>query len=207
LAYQFLDLLSQTDQFDRAQRLARVLVQRKTMDGSLAPRLLDLSSRQLAAGNVAYAHELWDATSPSPDPLIDPPDGQAFRLKIIKNQGIQEDWKAGQLQYSFDGTQPDVAPLFEKPVAAPTRFFRARLTYEYLSSVAGTRFAWGEWNSPELASSSQWTTAMWQIQIKERLGLRDKLQNLPLRLIYRRNPGATPAQGEVLIRKLQIAIP
>jgi hypothetical protein len=202
LAYALLDVLSQTQQFDQAQQLGRIFL-KQPRSPALQTRLLDLSTRQLAAGNVAYAQELWNALPPPQQDLAETPDGQGFRPKLVDEPGVREEWSPGQLWFTLEGTQPDVCPLLEKPVPVPAAAGQAVLQLDYRTSATGITFDWGGWTSPELAPSADWKSTSWRVPFRAN----GKPKAVPLRLLYRRNPGATPARGDLSLRALHLTIP
>jgi hypothetical protein len=115
------------------------------------------------------------------------------------------------VKFSFDGSQPDLCPLFEQPVPAPRRGGkRYRLQYEYESSATGAHWSMAGFDSPILSPQQDWQRGDWTILPASQLGRddsgRDDLRILKLRLVYRREPGTIPAQGELRIRKLQLTI-
>ncbi len=209
--YPYMDLLIGSGRLDAAQRVARVVLKSPKIQRA---RLVDLSTRQLKAGNVAWALEIWNALNSPLDaergpvlaPLIfETPDGEGFHLSPVPNPGIWANWRGESATFSFEGVEPDDSPLFDQPVPAPHYKLRYRLRYEYKSSVTGVRWSMGGWASPTLPLQGTWGTAEWSITVGPGVS-RDSLRMLALRLSYRREPGTTPARGELDLRNLQLQI-
>ena len=216
IAYPFLDLLIGAGRLDSAQRVARVALAARRIRKN---QLVDLSTRQLKAGNVDWALEIWNALrSPLGPAPLDPErgpvlprvvfenrDGEGFDLRPISNLGIGADWRGEGVAFSFQGEQPDACSLFEQPVPAPRRAMRYLLRYEYRSSATGTRWNMAGGESPILPLQRDWLPGEWTITVGPGPG-GVSLRILLLQLLYQREPGTTPARGELDLRNLQLQI-
>jgi tetratricopeptide (TPR) repeat protein len=210
IAYPYMDLLIDSGRLDAAQRVARVVLQSQQIQRT---RLVDLSTRQLKAGNVAWALEIWNALNPPLDPergpvlpsIFETPDGEGFHIRQVSNPGIWVDWKPESAAFLFDGAEPDGCLLFELPIPAPQRKLHYRLHYEYKSSMAGARWSMAGRESPGLPIQPDWGPVDWTITVDTDTR-KDSLRLLALQLSYRRKPGTTPARGELDLRNLQLQI-
>ena len=210
-AYPYMDLLIGAGRLEAAQRVARLVLGSREIRRD---RLIDLSTRQLKAGNIAWALEIWNALNFSLEPergpvlasaVFETPDGQGFHLTPASNPGVQTDWRGGEAVFSFEGVEPDDCPLFDQPIPAPQHRLRYRLRYEYKSSASGARWRMAGWESPALPLQEAWRSVEWTISIASGPG-GVNLRILPLQLLYRRDPGTTPARGELDLRNLQLQI-
>jgi len=211
IAYPFLDLLIGAGRLDDAQRVARVALRSKRIRKN---QLVDLSTRQLKAGNVEWALEIFNALRFPLDPergpvlprlVFENRDGEGFDMRPISNLGIAADWRGEGVAFSFQGAQPDACSLFEQPVPAPQRALRYRLRYEYKSSATGARWSMAGGKSPILPLQQDWLAREWTITVGPG-PVGAGLRMLPLRLLYQREPGTTPARGELDLRNLQLQI-
>jgi hypothetical protein len=211
IAYPYLELLIRAGRLRAAQRIARVVLRSQTIQRD---RLMDLSTRQLKAGHVGWALEIWNAIHSPLDPergpaladaVFEKPDGEGFHLRPESNVGISADWRPEETIFSFDGVEPDACPLFEQPIPAPQRGMRYRLRSEYKSSATGVRWRMAGWESPSLLPRQDWGRAEWIISVAPGPA-QDSFRILPLQLFYQREPGTTPARGELSLRNLQLTI-
>jgi len=222
-AYRYLDLLLGAGRLDSAQQVARVMLGEGSVRNN---QLIDLSTRQLNAGNVSWALEIWNALTCSASKngaqnvcaVLDPehgpvlsrgvfeaPDGEGFHLRPASNPGVLTEWHPEAAVFSFEGTESDLCPLFEQPVPAPRRAMRYRLRYQYKGSSTGTRWTMADSESPALVPQEEWQDGEWIISVPPQKG-RNSLRMLALRLLYRREPGTTPGRGEFALRNLQLTI-
>jgi hypothetical protein len=216
-AYYYLDMLIAAGRLDAANALVPVLVRSKAVHKD---QLLDLTTRQLQAGNISWALKTWNALckistgcaplDPEHGPLLpakpETTDGQGFHPTLVSNPGITAAASPEEVKFSFDGSQPDPCPLFEQPVPAPRRAAkRFRLQFEYKSSATGARWTMAGSESPILSFGQDWQHADWTVSARPDSGA-DDLRVLKLRLIYHREPGTIPAQGELHVRNLQVTI-
>ena len=217
LPYAYLDLLIGAGRLDSAHALLPVLLRAKVVRTN---QLLDLTTRQLQAGNVSWALETWNAlcgVAPAcasldaeHGPLLaagfETPDGAGFHPSSVSNPGITADWHTAEATFSLDGSQVDLCPLFAQPVPAPRRGGKHyRLQYEYESSATGARWSMAGFDSPVLPLRQDWQRGEWAISPPPESG-KDDLRILKLRLIYHREPGTIPARGELRVRNLQLTI-
>jgi hypothetical protein len=223
LPYAYLDYLIGAGRLDAAQALVPGLLGAKVVRKN---QLLDLTTRQLQAGNVSWALKTWNAlcgvapTCASLDPEHGPllsagfetpaglegMDSVGFHPSLLSSPGITAAGNPQETIFSFDGSQPDVGPLFEQPVPAPRRGGkRYRLQYEYKSSATGAHWSMAGFDSAVLSPQQDWKRGEWTVLPAPEAG-RDDLRVLKLRLVYRREPGTIPAQGELRLRNLQLTI-
>jgi hypothetical protein len=217
IAYAYLDLLIGSGRLDAAQALVPILLRSKVVRKN---QLVDLTTRQLQAGHVSWALEIWNALcdadsacvslDPEHGPFLSPglskPDGEGFHPSLTPNSGIAAEWGPNEAAFTMDGTQPDLCPLLEQPVPAPRRGGKHyRLRYEYESSATGAYWSMAGFDSPALAPSPDWHRAEMTISPRAEAG-KDSLRLLKLRLVYRRELGAIPAVGEFRLRNLQLTI-
>ena len=226
-AYAYLDVLIGARRIDSAQALVPVLFRDSMIRRN---QLLDLTTRQLRAGNVSWALETWNALcgtppmctaiNPERGPLLPAPalgaaDGEGFDISLLSNSGINSALitEEHETLFSLNGSQPDPSPLLEQPIAAPRRGgLRYRLRYEYRNSAAtGVRWSMAGSESPALSPCQDWQWGEWTIFPQPSLSNddkngRDKLRVLKLQLVYHREPGTTPARGELRLRDLQLTI-
>jgi hypothetical protein len=211
IAYPYMDLLIGAGRLDAAQQVARVVLRAHEIRKN---SLIDLSTRQLKAGNVAWALEIWNALYSPLDPeqrpvlaqmVFEDADGEGFHLRPVSNSRVGAEWRREGAGFSFQGEQADACALFEQPIPAPQHPARYRLRYEYKSSATGARWNMAGRESPALPLQVDWRPAEWTISIEPGTG-RGSLRLLPLQLLYRREPGTTPARGELDLRNLQLQI-
>jgi hypothetical protein len=213
VAYPYLDLLTGAGRFDSAQKLARDLLGRPAVQEQ---RLLDLSVRQLEAGNVSWALEIWNALAggvgvrlnPDQGPLLparvfEVRDGRGFHLKALTNPGVQAAWQSEGAVFSFEGTEPDLCFLLDQPFPAPQRRMRYRLHFEYKSELTGVRWRLEDSESAALAANNNWQNNEWTTPVPPGKG-RDGLRVLVLQLRYRRDAGTIPARGDFALRNLKL---
>jgi hypothetical protein len=217
IAYAYLDLLIGAGRLDSAQALVPILLQSKAVRKS---QLVDLTTRQLQAGNVSWALKIWNALcdrgsgcailDPERGPLLSPgleiPDGEGFHPRLASSAGITVESRSSEAAFSMDGTQPDLCPLLEQPVPSSRRGDKHyRLRYEYKTSATGAHWSMAGWDSPPLAPRLDWQWGEMTISPRAEEG-RDRLRLLKLRLVYRRELGTIAARGELRIRNLQLTI-
>lgn len=217
IAYAYLDLLIGAGRLDSAQALIPVLMRSKVIRKD---QLVDLTSRQLHAGHVSWALEIWnqlcgtksgcESLDPEHGPVLsrglETPDGEGFHPSLIPNSGITVESGPNEAAFTMDGTQPDLCPLLEQPVPAPRRGGKHYLLrYEYKSSAMGPYWSMAGFESPALAPRSDWHWGEMTISPRAEAG-KDSLRLLKLRLVYRRELGTIAARGEFRLRNLQLTI-
>jgi len=211
IAYVYMDLLIGAGRLDGAQRVARTVLHLKEVRKN---QLVDLTTRQLKAGNIAWALEIWNALhfplDPERGPVLPRPpfetvDGEGFHLRPLSNLGISQDWRGEEAAFSFEGSEPDACPLFEQPIPVPQHSMQYRLRYEYKSSATGVRWRMAGAEFPLLPLEGDWRLAEWNISIPPGQS-GDGLRILPLQLLYRREPGTLPGRGQLTLRNLQLTI-
>jgi len=176
-----LDSLAADGRMDAGQRVARVLLERGSPDDQ--PRLIEMTERQIQAGNAAYAVELWNGVSAQK-----PPTGVGFGWVVPSVEGVATEWKPDQLTLSFSGAQPETCSLLERVVASTEPY---RLSFEYHGAAGGIR-----WDIDGLESGPLAPSGEWHFSPKHSLAR--------LRLIYRRDPGNVPTEGRLELRHIRL---
>ncbi len=209
----YLDFLIRENRHADAQQVARkMLALRAPVD---TPRLVDFTDRQLRAGHVPAALEIWNTLaaarlirfSPiaSSRPLTNgelksAPTGAGFDWRLSSAEGMSAEWRDSRLTFFFSGTQPEACTVLEEFVALDSRGYR--LSFEYSSggmpSPTGIRWALNTVEGPALAPSETWRPAEWIFTSPP-----DSTPSV-LRLVYRREPGTIRAQGQFDIRNLRL---
>ena len=179
-------------------------------------RLTDYAGRLIAAGRETPALEIWNGLGKFA--ILDPahgaaltngdfataPSGAGFDWRITAPAGVMGHWIPSTLRFSFSGSEPEVCPLLEQ--WAPLAVRRYRLSFEYrtagLPPATGLRWAIAPrdgagYESPGLASAPTWRERRWRFA-PEQAGL------ARVRLVYRREPGATRAEGSLELRHLRL---
>jgi tetratricopeptide (TPR) repeat protein len=167
---------------------------------------LDRESGALANGDLATA-----------------PSNVAFDWRLPGTEGCRPNWQPGQITFSLSGEQPEVCALLEQIVALDSaRGYRLRFEYQTSASTAPTGLVWeleGVAGLPlppapflqpapsfQPASGLQpapaWHTA--ETVLVPRSSGPGHPQLSHLRLLYRREPGAVGAQGQIRFRNLRM---
>jgi tetratricopeptide (TPR) repeat protein len=212
-----LDYLAQHNRLDDAQQIARLLVQREP--AVARPRLIALAELQIRAGRARDALELWNAVSTPLDAgrrdyengalangdLATAPSNTAFDWRLPGTEGCRPDWQPGQISFSLSGEQPESCALLEQIVALdPGRRYRLRFEYltRDLTSPIGIAWYLDGAASPLLAPAAAWRSQE-AVLTPQHLGpAHPRLSRL--RLLYRREPGAVRAQGQIRLRHLSM---
>jgi tetratricopeptide (TPR) repeat protein len=201
----YLDFLIGKKRLEEAQQVARAMADDRAND----PRLIDLADRQLRAGNVQQAIELWNIASGFPG--IDPPAGTiltngdlsraplnlGFDWRVGQAEGLLQRWKPSELMFTLTGSQPEACALLEQTVYLPSGHFQLR--FKYLTDdglTKGVRWSLDNIEGPPIEPGSQWTEGVFDFPSAK--GLRN------LKLFYRREPGTTRAEGRIEIRGLRL---
>jgi hypothetical protein len=198
-----LDYLIGSRQWDQAQQVARALAARNRPADR--PRLLAASDRQLEAGNVAYARELWNVFYPpltvSNGAFGQAPSNLGFDWRIPRAEGVVSSWEPGMLKFSFDGAQCENCALLEQVVPLAPASRRYQLDFEVLttglSSPSGLHWDLGGHEDASIVPASMWTRA--RATFSPPAGAASRL-----RLIYRREPGTVRAPGLLALRNLKM---
>ena len=180
-----LDSLVAAGRMDAGQEVARMLLERGSPGDQ--PRLMEMTERQIRAGNAAYAVELWSGLSPHQ------PSGIGFDWRVPSVEAVVTEWKPDQLTLSFSGTQPETCALLERVVAFAEPH---RLRYEYRGAASGIRWDLDGKESASLAASPEWREASAVFSPKHSLAR--------LRMIYRRDPGSVPTEGRLELRHIHL---
>jgi hypothetical protein len=175
-----LDSLVAAGRMNAGQQVARVLLERRSLEDQ--PRLIEMTERQIQAGNAAYAVELWNGLSQRP------PTAVGFGWRVPSVEGVTTEWKPDELTLSFSGTQPETCALLERVVAFTKPY---RLSFEYQGAAGGIRWDLDGQESGPLTSSGEWHFS-------------PKHSLARLRLIYRRDPGKVPAEGRLELRHIRL---
>ncbi len=167
------------------------------------PRWIELASRQLAAGNVAYALELW---RPPLDPahgkiltngdFAHAPSGQGFDWRPGPADCTTSHWRAGSLTLNLSGDEPETCPLLEHtlPRAPHARAYRLKVCY--LTDIdAGLHW---EFDGTDLGLPPSGAETTVKTARASPLST--------LRLIYRRDPGDVPTQGQLELRSVSLEV-
>jgi hypothetical protein len=217
-----LDYLAQHNRLDDAQQIALLLVRREP--AAARPRLIALAERQIRAGDARGALELWNAVSTPLDAgrrdyaqldsrsralangeLATTPSSAAFDWRLPGTEGCQANWQPGEISFSLSGDQPESCGLLEQTVALDSGR-RYRLRFEYLTrdltSPAGLAWELDGASGPTLQTAPVWHTA--EVALVPRSSGPAHLQLSRLRLLYRREPGAVRAQGQIRLRHLRM---
>lgn len=207
-----LDYLIGACRFDAAQEVARLLLARGSSEDQA--RLVEMTDRQIRAGNAAYALELWHGLFPGADAggtlsngnLQQPPRGAGFGWRLPFAEGVASQWEPSRLIFSFSGSQAESCALLEQIVLLGPAVRPYRLSFEYLTAglPAPTGVHWdldGQ-ESLSLEPPSGWREGS---AVFSRHLLRGHDMSLSrLRLLYRREPGTVRAQGRVELRHLRM---
>ena len=218
----YLDFLIRENRLGSAQQVARrILVAHAPID---TPRLMDFTDRQLHAGHVPAALEIWNALAAarlfrfSPigpsmpltnGDLNSAPTGEGFDWRLPPAEGLNAEWHDSRLTFYFSGTQPETCAVLEQFLALDSRRYRLgvkyarsyRLRFEYSSagmpSPTGMRWTLDSDEGSTLPPSETWRPAEWIFTgYPESTGR--------LRLVYQREPGTTRAEGRFEIRNLKL---
>ncbi len=206
----YLDLLIGENRLDAAQYVAREMGDERTND----PQLIELSDRQLRAGNAASAMELWNIASgyghlePSSGRILTNGDlaraplNLGFDWRLGQAEGVAESWKPSELIFTLSGSQPEACLLLEQVLClVPQRF---RLRFDYMTGgpswttgmATGLHWSLGNIEGPSIEPSSQWREGVFELPRTDGLG--------NLKLFYRREPGTTRSEGRIEIRNLRL---
>jgi tetratricopeptide (TPR) repeat protein len=201
----YLDFLIGQDRFDAAQQAARRLLAIESPGDS--PRVAALAGRQIRAGNQTAALELWNARFAPLDPLhgsvltngdfSQPTTGVGFDWSQPACEGVTTAWSPARLAFEFSGSQPDACVILEQAIPV-RRGIRYHFRFEYVTaqSFSGVRWAF---NRQEIV-----------INTARREGddvfLADRAGPARLMLLYRREPGSTPARGRIELRHIRLEV-
>jgi hypothetical protein len=178
------------------------------------PRLIALAELQIRARHASEALELWNAVSTPLDSgvsalangeLATSPSNAAFDWRLPGTQGCQASWQRGQISFSLSGDQPESCGLLEQTVALDSgRHYRLRFEYltHDLTSPAGIAWELDGASGPSLQPADVWHAA--EVAVAPRSSGPAHLQLSRLRLLYRREPGAVRAQGQIRLRHLRM---
>jgi|SRR5579864_16591 len=212
----YLDLLIGQNRLDAAQGVARSMLARPSPENTA--RLTDYTGRLIAAGRETPALEIWNGlgTFSMLDPTHGPaltngdfaasPSGAGFDWRITAPPGLPGHWTPSTLRFSFSGAEPEDCALLEQ--WAPLAVRRYRLSFEYrtagLPPPTGLRWAitprdGAGYQSQGLASAPTWRERRWSFA-SEQAGL------ARVRLLYRREPGTTRAEGSFDLRHVRLEV-
>jgi len=227
----YLDLLIDEGRLDDAQSIARTILERcRAGRGSRedTSRLRAFTTRLIAADRGAEALEIWNGIGARSDRasvnLINAdrtdapaPSGEGFDWRLPSSDGVSSACRDSVLDFALDGREPDTAPLLDRVVAVPiaSAGHRWRVRFEYSTGLAGLRWAFDTHASVSLEPSAPletslgWREAEWSFTPARRGSAPVSLGRLVL--FYRRDftshdTGATPAEGRLKIRNLQMEV-
>lgn len=200
----YLNFLIGENRLDAAQRVAQKMMQQREND----PHLIDLADRQLRAGNVPAAIELWNAASGFPpiEPLgskiltngdlAHSPTNLGFDWHLGRSAGVTETWKPFQLIFAFSGSQANTCVLMSQSIYLIPGHFQLRFDYLTPLPAVGIRWSLEQIEGPPLEPDSQWKESFFDLpRVK---GLRN------LQLFYRRDSGTVRTEGRIEIRNLRL---
>ncbi len=202
-----LDYLTVAARFDDAQQVARLLLARGSSGDQ--PRLVEMTDRQIRAGNAAYALELWHGLFPRGDSnqaltngdFQESPRGAGFDWRVPSIEGVITKWEPSHLTFSLSGSQAENCALLEQIVPLAPGVRRYRLNFEYLT--AGLPFPTGvHWDLDTLESRSLERSSGWRKASAVFHGQNASLSRL--RLVYRREPGTVRAEGRVELQNVRM---
>lgn len=206
-----LGYLTGAGRFDSAQQVVRLLLARLSPANRrlIEPSLMEMTDRQIQAGNAAYAVEIWNRLFPAADSrdlltndaFQQAPGGLGFDWRLPSTEGVAVQWEPAHLIFSFSGTQAESCALLEQIVALAPPARRYRLSFEYLTaeipSPTGVHWELEGQDTPSLQPSSGWRRGD-AVLTRPRGGLSR------LRLIYQREPGTVRAQGRLEVRHVSM---
>jgi tetratricopeptide (TPR) repeat protein len=212
----YLDLLIGKNRLEAAQDVARLMLARPSPENTA--RLTDFTGRLIAAGRESPALEIWNRLGKfaSVDPahgavltnggFATPPSGAGFDWRLTAPPGLLAHWNPSTLRFSFSGFEPEDCALLEQ--WAPLAVRRYRLSFEYQTAgmplPTGLRWAitprdGAGFESQGLASAATWQERRWSFA-PEQAGL------ARVRLVYRREPGTTSAEGSLELRHVRLEV-
>ncbi len=180
----YLDLLIRDDRWPDAMAVARLMAS----DAGNFPRLRAFTTHLIAAKRGDQAFEIWNRVA---DRNPHPPTGEGFDWKLESNPHMTAGWRDGEFEFWLDGHEDDVVALVERTilidrsevtVRSQTRTTLTGLHWSLDSRVAGP-----------LESSPEWREAS-ETFTSRHPGL------ARLVLLYRRDPGALPAEGQIQVK-------
>ena len=210
----YLDLLIGKNRLEAAQDVARLLLARPGPENTA--RLTDFTDRLIAAGREAQALEIWNGLGRSA--ILDPahgaaltngdfataPSGAGFDWRLTAPPGVLTRWDPSTLRFSFSGSEPEDCALLEQ--WAPLAVRRYRLGFEYqtagMPQPTGLRWAitprdGAGYRSQGFDSAPTWQEGRWSFASGQ-AGL------ARVRLLYRREPGTTRAEGRLELRRVRL---
>jgi tetratricopeptide (TPR) repeat protein len=201
----YLNFLMAIGRLDAAHKVALDL----TVDPATAPHLIDLADRQIHAGTPLAAIEVWNASSglgrldPGQDlvlsngDLMRAPLNLGFDWRLMGGEGVEAGWKPSALDFHLSGSQPERCILLEQTIFLPPKRFRLHFDYKTgASPLRGLRWSLDDSISAEIPFTERWTEGIFDLPPMR--GLHS------LRLLYRREPGTTRAEGRIEIRNLRL---
>lgn len=206
----YLDLLIGKNRLEAAQTVARSMLARPGPENTA--RLTDFADRLIAAGRETPALEIWNGLGKFA--ILDPahgavltnggfataPSGAGFDWRITAPPGLPGRWNPSRMSFSFSGSEPEDCALLEQ--WAPLAVRRYRLGFEYqtagMPQPTGLRWAitprdGAGYRSQGFDSAPTWQEGRWSFASGQ-AGL------ARVRLLYRREPGTTRAEGRLELR-------
>jgi tetratricopeptide (TPR) repeat protein len=201
----YLAFLISENRLDAAQQVARAMSEDRAND----PYLINLADRQLGAGNIDAAIELWNVASglgpigPSSGSILTNgnlarvPLNLGFDWRLGQAEGVASNWRPSELIFNLSGSQPETCVLLEQTICLVPGHFRLRFDYMTRDAPsAGIRWSLDKVEGPVLEPSERWREG--EFAVPRTRGLAH------LKLFYRREPGTTRAEGRIEIRNVRL---
>jgi len=181
----YLDLLIAGQRWNDARRIALRLNDPKDFG-----RLAAFTTLLLDAREHSIALELRSILLPQSPSLANgdfhaAPTNQAFDWRVPSIAGIDARWIPGRLTLFFSGREPETCAILAQPLALDAGVYTLRFDY---SGPPGLRWTIDATETAGLQPAPAWTHAQRRFSVA-----RGGVQWL--RLIYRRDPGTTRADG------------
>lgn len=200
-----LKFLISENRLDAAQTVAIAMADDRAND----PHLIDLADRQIRAGNIGNAVELWNRTAGLG--TIDPGAGKfltngdltraplnlGFDWKLNQWEGVATTWRPSELIFRLSGAEPESCVLLEQAVVLPSRPVVVR--FDYLTGTQparGIRWSLDDKYGPEIEPSEHWRESVFDVPRAHGLAR--------LQLRYRREPGMVRTEGRLEIRNVRM---
>ena len=211
----YLQFLVSTNRLPEAADAAQVLIAIRGT-GEQEPTLIAYTDRLLTDNRNQEAAKIWTAIHPGASPdinllfnaqMLDPFTGRGFdwRLDAPGNIGHIQIPALSQVEFQFDGNQPEKCDLVSQPLALPPGS-AARLTFEYRTLDITTGHSGLRWrvldpDSGEIQVSEEMASPTWKSSVML-FRLPPKSRGQRLVLSYERLRGTTRISGSLAVRTL-----